>query len=592
MVMLLEPHKAPEQTWVSKFHGQPMLPPGPPKVVSMATKTPFPWQQAIIDDDLQAYGEGRRYAMCTIPTGTGKTCIAVAEGGEIAKQQEAATGKRCVAWVITMASLKEQWLNEILAFDHRDINPARGDIIFVGDQSDTQQDREMQILLAAGLKPRWVIMNYDQLRLHADTFIKCVDPDNDIVILDEADNIQNSSSDRSLVARAVQCHWRGVFTATPVKNMVDSLYALLQFCDPGPRRRHEWSTKINGEYKYTTLRLPYGSPEWGTQSDFEYEYCQKDSWGHIVGTMNLPDLHRRLQRFGMHIVEKREVLDIPELHTQVEYIKLSPEGQKVYDLAKFGAVKALDELEWRHGRYFDSGNYQVAQCILAILTMMRRATTMSPYHFSEHANRLMMEKNGLTGIGFEMPKLPPELLTKDNAKLDWTKDYINEHFPTGKEPGGMLVYSEWTDVLDEVRQGLNGIGERMGLGLYRGGVSMRSREETRLGVLNGQKKLVLTSDAGGRGLNLQALNRAVIMNLPWTPTQVEQLAGRIERMGQENEMFVHYLVVKGTVDERKMLPTILNKKKDSDMILHGKRGRKTKGILDGLNRISDVQDWI
>ena len=217
---------------------------------------------------------------------------------------------------------------------------------------------------------------------------------------------------------------------------------------------------------------------------------------------------------------------------------------------------------------------------------------MSPYHFNEHATRLAMEKNGLTGLGFEMPKLPDELLTKDNAKLDWTKRYINEHFPTGKEPGGMLVYCEWTDVLDEVRSSLNGIGERMGLGLYRGGVSMSGEGRDEVGRAEWIQKLVLTSDAGGRGLNLQALNHAIVFNLPWTPTQVEQLAGRIERMGQENEMWVTYLVAKDTVDSKKMLPTILNKKRDSDLILHGKRGRKTKGILDGLNRISDVQDWI
>ncbi len=154
------------------------------------------------------------------------------------------------------------------------------------------------------------------------------------------------------------------------------------------------------------------------------------------------------------------------------------------------------------------------------------------------------------------------------------------------------MYCEWTDVLNELRFGLNGIGERMGLGEYRGDVSMRAREETRVGVLDGSKKLVLTSDAGGRGLNLQALNHAIVFNLPWTPTQVEQLAGRIERMGQENEMWVTYLVAKDTVDSKKMLPTILNKKRDTEMILHGKRGRKTKGILDGLERIRDVQDWI
>ena len=292
-------------------------------------KTPKEWQQAIINDDLQAYTQGRRYSMNSCPTGTGKTVMAVATLAEIAKRREEQTGVRSVIWVVTMVSLKDQWLSEILDTDPRAISPGRGDIVFVGDNGDTHHDREMQIMLAAGIKPRYVILNYDQLRLHAEAIIKCIDPDHDLVELDEADNIQNTGSDRSLVARAIRRYYGRVDTATPVKNMVDSLYALLQFCDPGySLRRHEWSTVVNGERKYLTLMLPYGSETWSTQSDFEWEYCQKDSWGHITGTKNLPDLHRRLERFGMHIVEKREVLDIPDMHTNVEYVELTPEGRK------------------------------------------------------------------------------------------------------------------------------------------------------------------------------------------------------------------------------------------------------------------------
>jgi len=71
--------------------------------------------------------------------------------------------------------------------------------------------------------------------------------------------------------------------------------------------------------------------------------------------------------------------------------------------------------------------------------------------------------------------------------------------------------------------------------------------------------LFLTTNAGSTGLNLQAANTVINVDLPWNPAVLEQRIARAHRMGQEQAVQIYVLVTEGTLEEN-LLQTLAAKK--------------------------------
>ncbi len=61
--------------------------------------------------------------------------------------------------------------------------------------------------------------------------------------------------------------------------------------------------------------------------------------------------------------------------------------------------------------------------------------------------------------------------------------------------------------------------------------------------------LLLSTESGGEGRNIQFCNTMINFDLPWNPQLIEQRIGRIHRIGQKREVFVFNLVMRNTVEE-------------------------------------------
>src|SRR6185436_1314685 len=70
----------------------------------------------------------------------------------------------------------------------------------------------------------------------------------------------------------------------------------------------------------------------------------------------------------------------------------------------------------------------------------------------------------------------------------------------------------------------------------------------------------MTTNAGSTGLNLQAANTVINVDLPWNPAVLEQRIARAHRMGQTRNVQVYVLVTEGTLEEN--LLTTLGAKRD------------------------------
>jgi len=64
-----------------------------------------------------------------------------------------------------------------------------------------------------------------------------------------------------------------------------------------------------------------------------------------------------------------------------------------------------------------------------------------------------------------------------------------------------------------------------------------------------QCKLFVSTNAGSTGLNLQAANTVINVDLPWNPAVLEQRIGRAHRMGQKRPVQVFLLVTEDTLEE-------------------------------------------
>jgi hypothetical protein len=62
--------------------------------------------------------------------------------------------------------------------------------------------------------------------------------------------------------------------------------------------------------------------------------------------------------------------------------------------------------------------------------------------------------------------------------------------------------------------------------------------------------ILISTDAGGEGLNLQFSNCIINYDLPWNPMKIEQRIGRVDRIGQQRDVIVNNFILADTVENR------------------------------------------
>ena len=121
----------------------------------------------------------------------------------------------------------------------------------------------------------------------------------------------------------------------------------------------------------------------------------------------------------------------------------------------------------------------------------------------------------------------------------------------------VILFSEWTTMLDLIEPLL----KKRQLEFVRldGSVPQKQRQAlVQRFQTDVQCRLFLTSNAGSTGLNLQAANTVINVDLPWNPAVLEQRIARCYRMGQKRAVDVYVLVTEQTLEER-LLATLAGK---------------------------------
>lgn len=84
---------------------------------------------------------------------------------------------------------------------------------------------------------------------------------------------------------------------------------------------------------------------------------------------------------------------------------------------------------------------------------------------------------------------------------------------------------------------------------FNGTLNVDEKEEA-IRKFRADHQVLISTESGGEGRNLQFAHLLVNYDLPWNPMKVEQRIGRLDRIGQNKKVFIYNLACKDTVEER------------------------------------------
>lgn len=85
--------------------------------------------------------------------------------------------------------------------------------------------------------------------------------------------------------------------------------------------------------------------------------------------------------------------------------------------------------------------------------------------------------------------------------------------------------------------------------ILNGGMSIDERNAA-MQEFKTSTSILISTDAGGEGLNLQFANIIINYDLPWNPMKIEQRCGRVDRIGQQRDVHIYNFIVGETVENR------------------------------------------
>lgn len=317
---------------------------------------------------------------------------------------------------------------------------------------------------------------------------KLADVSWDRVVLDEAQNIKNSSTRQSTVVRALPARHRVALTGTPVENRLAELWSIMDFVNPG----------VLGTIN--TFRARFAVP---------IERHHDEDAAVRLRRITGPFVLRRLK------TDPRIITDLPDKIEVKQLCTLTAEQATLYQAVVDDMLAKIAEAEG------------VKRKGLVLATMSRLKQVCN------HPAQLLGDGSRVAGRSGKLARLEEVL---DEALADGDKALCFTQFTAF----GSLVVPHLAARFDTEVLYLHG------------GTPKRQRDEMvrRFQEEDGPSIFVLSLKAGGTGLNLTAANHVIHLDRWWNPAVEDQATDRAFRIGQRNHVQVRKFVCVGTLEER------------------------------------------
>ncbi|KEP59830.1 UNVERIFIED_CONTAM: SWI2/SNF2-containing protein [Hammondia hammondi] len=143
--------------------------------------------------------------------------------------------------------------------------------------------------------------------------------------------------------------------------------------------------------------------------------------------------------------------------------------------------------------------------------------------------------------------LPKEMIM-DSAKIRKMIELVSEIKKKGEKA---LIFSQYTTYLDVVEESLTTFCGDIGKCRLDGSTAVEDRQ-TLVDDFSTNPDLtlfLLSTKAGGQGLNLTAARTVILMDQDWNPQNDRQAEDRVHRLGQTQDVTIYRLCCRGTVEE-------------------------------------------
>lgn len=494
------------------------------------TGTLLPYQPEAVDRMIE-----RGSLLLSYDLGLGKTVITIAAIEQLFDTERITKP----GLVICLSSLKFQWAEAIEQFTKGTSVP----LVIDG----TPVKRKEQYRRAQAWESDYTILSYEQV---VNDWEQVRRLPRGFVVLDEATAIKHFKSKRSRRVKELNSRYRFALTGTPIENgKPEELYSIMQYVDP------------------TVL---------GRFDLFDRTFIVRNEWGGVERYRNLKTLHSKLMtacvRKGQDDPDVRPYL--PKVRTMPPLrITFDAAGAKLYNHIANDLLDTLMDAERAFGsfsleaHYGDGSNYsaednELRGAIMSKLTCLRMLCD-HPELLRISADRYASSWGTGLGSAYAAELKERGLLDKLRyaPKFKAVVRYIKE-FLDADEANKVVLFSYFKPTLELLRSALDPISGMPGLApdedpwaltaTYTGDLSARQKEEQKKRFqTDSQCRVLLSSDAGGYGVDLPQANMLINYDLPWAAGTAKQRNGRIRRASSTfSHIVIQDVVMRGSIEER------------------------------------------
>lgn len=138
-------------------------------------------------------------------------------------------------------------------------------------------------------------------------------------------------------------------------------------------------------------------------------------------------------------------------------------------------------------------------------------------------------------------------LESDYRPSKWSRLTSEVLTANGIEPGNntqAVIFTEYADTAEWIERRL--VEEGYTARVYSGRKTNTERDEVRAAFMRGEYQIIVSTDAGNEGIDLQSAHVLANYDIPWSLVRLEQRMGRIHRVGQESDVELYNLIATDT----------------------------------------------
>jgi len=481
--------------------------------------TLLPYQPEAVDRMCE-----RKKMLVAYDLGLGKTVLTIAAIERMMDSHEI----KEPGLVICLSSLKYQWANQIRKFTD-DTSHA---LVIDGTPAKRAEQYEAAYNWRT-TKIDYIILNYEQIVNDWDKVKKLP---RGFVVLDEATAIKSFRSKRSkYTKRLSNAPLKFALTGTPIENgKPEELYSIMQFVDG----------EVLGKFEL-----------------FDRTFIIRNSWGGVERYINLSTLHNVMKEASVRKAQKDPDVApyLPEsIHKEPIKVIFDRKSARLYERIRKDLLKDLDDAQAQFGSSFNIlAHYGVESSRNGQEDAMR-GKIMSKIGclkmLCSHPDLLRTSAKKYLDMNGEGSAYANELVVGgalDNViisnKLDTLIEYVKD-FLDQNEENKLVIFATYVDMLDKIAGAL---GEDQ-CRLYSGKLDAKTKEENKIAFNTlPNVRVLVSSDAGGYGVDLPAANLLINYDLPWSSGAAIQRNGRIQRASSTwKTIVIQDLLMGGSIEER------------------------------------------